>query len=196
MSNRIPAIAGIAVVAALFSACDPAEDRSEEAGFLRDALGALPGVEDATLHYDEPEVLDPADVNLEVVMNEEASPAEVAAVFSTAYEGLTDAHADEEGNLTVRYTGDELDLRTFESEADAADVEEAAYAGAEVAAVHERVYIQVMTQEVANDRHVESLALVHLPAGTAKRARHRVRDEIAATYGDLPVRVDVRVKRR
>ncbi len=195
MSTRTPALAVLAVVATLFSACTAAADHGEEAGELRDALRALPGVEEVTLDYDEPETLDAADVNLEVVMNEEASPEEVAAVFGVTYAGLTDAHAEEEGNLTVRYTGDELELRTFESEADAADVEEAAFAGAEVAIVHERVYIHVMTQEVPDSPHVESLALVRLPAGTSEKERVRVRDEVAARYGDLSVKVDIRVRR-
>jgi len=194
MSTRIPALAVLAVVASLFSAC-AAADHGEEAGELRDALRALPGVEDVTLHYDKPEALDAADVNLAVVMTEEASPQEVAAVFGVAYAGLTDAHAEEEGNLTVRYTGDELELRTFESEAVAADVEEAAYAGAEVAIVHERVYIHVMTQEIPDSPHVESLALVRLPAGTSEKERVRVRDEVAARYGDLSVNVDIRIRR-
>lgn len=196
MSTPIPALAVLAVVAALFSACTAATDHGDEAGALRDALRVLPGVKEVTLDYVEPELLDPADVNLEVVMDEEASPEEVAAVFGVTYAGLTDAHANEEGNLTVRYAGDDLELRTFESEAHADDVEETAFAGAWVAILHKRAYIHVMTQEVRDAPHVTSLALVRLPAGTSEKERDRVRDQVAARYGDLPVKVDIRVRHR
>jgi hypothetical protein len=184
---------GVAVIA--LTGCAPSSHQ-QEADELGDRLRDLPGVAQVRVDYVEPEMLDAADVNLEVVMNEEASPEEVAAVFGVTYTGLTDAHADEEGNLTVRYTGDELELRTFESEAGAADVEEAALAGAEVAIVHERVYVHLMTQEVTDSPHVESLALVRLPAGTPDKERDRVRDEVAATFGDLSVKVDIRVRHR
>ena len=196
MSTRAPALAAavLAAVAISSSGCTPSH--SEEAGELRDDLSELSGVADVDLDYVEPELLDQADVNLEVVMTDAASPEEVAAVFETAYAGLTDAHEDEEGNLSVRFDDDELELRTFESEADASDVAEAALAGAEVAEQYRRAWVQVMTQEVADHPHVESLALVQVPKGTKPIEVDEVRAAIAKVYGDLPVRVDVRVKGR
>ena len=195
MNPRTLTAAALGVVVAGLTACTPASHR-EEADELGDRLRDLSGVAEVRVGYDEPLTLDAADVNLEVVMDEEADPALVAAVFETAYAGLTDVHAEEEGNLTVRWGDDELELRTFQSEADADDVAEAALAGAEVAAVHEKAYIHVMTQEVAESPHVESLSLVRLPAGTTPAEKQRVEGEIAATYGDLTVNVDVRVRRR
>lgn len=193
MKSRMPALAVLAVVASLSAACTPA-DHSDEAGELQRDLRELAGVGEVTLDYVEPELLDAADVNLRVVMTADASPEDVAAVVETAYAGLIDAHADEEGNLTVRVGDDELELRTFESEADASDVGAAVLAGATVAGQYARVYVHVMTQEVDADPHVESLALVRLPSGTRPSEADRVRAAIAKEYGDLAVRVDVRVR--
>lgn len=193
MNPRILAAVTVGVLA--LTACTPDSHRAE-ADELGDRLRALPGVETVEVDYVEPELLDSADVDVAVVMAGDADPEQVAAVFETTYAGLVDAHADEEGNLTVRWDDDELTLRTFESEADPADVADAARVGAEVAAGHRRVYLNVMTQDVRESPHVESLVLLRLPAGTEGADLRRVRDEIAAAYGDRAVVVDVRIRAR
>ncbi|WP_183099169.1 hypothetical protein [Nocardioides pelophilus] len=195
MNLRILTAATVGAAVLGLTACTSASHRAE-ADELGDRLRDLPGVETVEVDYVEPELLDSADVDVAVVMTGDADPEQVAAVFETTYAGLVDAHADEEGNLTVRWDDDELTLRTFESEADPADVADAAQVGAEVAASHRRVYLNVMTQDVRESPHVKSLVLLRLPAGTEAVDRRRVRDEIAAAYGDRSVVVDVRIRAR
>lgn len=195
MNPRTLTAVGLGVAITALTACSAA-NHSEDADELGDQLRDLPGVEEVRVDYVQPEMLDAADVNLEVVMADEADPGLVAAVFKTAYAGLTEAHADEEGNLKVRWNDDQLTLRTFESDADPIDVADAAEIGAQVAAVHANVFVNVMTQDVAKSPHVESLALVRLPSGSDAADRRRVHDEIAAAYRDRAVRVDVRIRRR
>ncbi len=193
---RTSIVAAVLTLGALaITGCTPA-DHSREANDLQDELRGLDGVATVALDYDEPELLDAADVNLDVTMRDDAMPGDIAAVFETAYRGLTDAHEEEEGNLTVTWVDDELTLRTFESEAEPADVADAAGIGAEVAADHRKVFVNVMTQDVVKAPHVESLALVRLPKGSDAGDRRRVHAAIAAAYGDHAVRVDVRISRR
>lgn len=196
MSKPLVPLAGLALVAATTSACIAPTSHADDARALRDEIADQPAVKQVRLTYDEPELLDAADVDLEVEMRSGATPEDTAAVFAVAYAGLTDVHAGEEGNLTVAVGDDEVELRTFESEASTDDVEEAALAAARVAAAHRRVWIQVMTQDVSASPHVESLVLLRLPKRTSAEQVDRTRAGIGSTYDGLRVEVDIRVKAR
>lgn len=184
----------LALAVATLTACTVSH--KTDAKDLQDQLRDLEGVDTVTLDYVEPMTLDAADVNLDVAMVEDASAESVAEVFRTAYLGLTDAHEDEEGNLTVTWGRDTLTLRTFESEADVDDVAEAALVGAEVAARYRRVQVGVMTQRVEEPPHVSSTVTVWLPRAATSTVGDRVRAEVAQSYGDLPALVYIRRPRR
>lgn len=190
------ALLGTALAGVLaLTGCTPA-NHGDEARGLRDELRGMEGVDTVALRYDQPELLDAADVDLSVAMLETASPDDVAAAVRTAYEGLTDAHFDEEGNVALTWRDDTLSLRTFESEAEPEDVAEAARIGAEIAAAHPEVAIALMAQWVGSPPHVRTSVRLRLPRGTTRAEAGRVREAIKAAYGDLPVEPNVGVDRR
>lgn len=174
--------------------CTPAS-HSEEADDLKTELEGLPAVVHVRVYYTEPELLDSAKVDLDVTMEDDATPEQVAAVAEAAYDGLTHAHAKEEGNLVIGFDHDKLYLRTFESEADKDDVAAAALAGAVVATDPRRVNISLMTQDVDQSPHVDSTVRLRLPHGTKADEIDRRTESIEQTFGDLPVEVDIRIAR-
>lgn len=185
----------LAVCSLAVAGCTPPSHR-REASELQDKLHARVGVDNVELAYEEPIALDAADVNLEVTMIDGARPEDVAGVVDTAYDGLTDAHRDEEGNLTVVWDDNRLTLRSFKSTAETADVVEVALAGARVAATYGKVRISIMTQDVDSPSYVDSWVVVHLPRRTPQAEVDRVRADVEKKYGDLSVHVDVRVAKR
>jgi len=194
-SMKSAIIAGLALGSLVVAGCTP-QSHGREAGELRDELSGLPAVVNVRLYYDQPEALDSADVDLDVTMVDDATPEQVAALVRASYVGLTDVHAKEEGNLVVAFGDDTLYLRTFESEADADDVADAALAGAEVAADLRRVHLSVMTQDVESAPYVDSVVRVRLPHGTTSAEIDRLTASTEDAFGDLPVEMDVTIARR
>ena len=188
-------LAGLLLGSLAVAGCTPAS-HSQESGELKEELEGLPAVVHVRVYYDEPELLDSAKVDLDVTMDEDATPDQVSAVVEAAYDGLTDAHVKEEGNLVVGFGDDKLYLRTFESEAETDDVAAAALAGAVVAADRRRADISLMTQDVEQAPHVDSVVRLRLPHGTDASEVDRVTKSIEQTFDDLAVDVDIRIARR
>lgn len=195
MNTRTAPVAALAVVVATCASCAFA-GHSDEAYRLSDELSALPGVERADVYYVDPRLFHSAEVSLHVRMRDNATPEQVAAVFVTGYEALTDVHLGEEGNLFVRVRDDRLRLRTFESEADTADVEEATLVAATVAEQQYRTTIDVLTSDVDAAPYVESTVAVRLPKGSSDTRIEWARAAVEDAYGDLPATVDVKVALR
>lgn len=190
----LPAIV-LAFALASLTACTP-PSHSRDARDLRDQLEGLDGVRAVALEYDEPGAFYAAEVVYEVVMADGADADEVAAVVETAYSGLANAHHDEEGNLRVTFGRDRLDhitLRTFESEADVADVAEAALVSADIVDDYDEVFVHLQTQEVAEAPYVEAAIQVRLPRRTPATEVEAERVVIEEQYSDrdLPVETEV-----
>ncbi len=113
-----------AFVLPLLTACaDPS--RSDDADDLRSQLAELPGVAKADLDYIEPVFLDSGKLELRVRMADDADPAAVVEVISTAYDAFADTHRGEEGDVFVAIGDDTIHLRSFEPEADVDAVQQA-----------------------------------------------------------------------
>jgi hypothetical protein len=195
MHMKTPIIlAGLLLGSLAVAGCTP-QSNGQEARELKDTLEGLPAVVNVRLYYDQPEMLDSAKVDLDVTMDVDATPEQVSAVVEAAYDGLTDVHAEEEGNLIVGFGDDKLYLRTFESEADTDDVADAALAGAVVAAERRRADISLMTQSVEDAPHVDSVVRLRMRHGTTSSEVDQVTESIEETFGDLPVEVDIRIAR-
>lgn len=194
MSTRTT-VAALALVVATCASCALA-GHGEEAYQLGDELTALPGVEGASVSYVGPRLFESADVTLHVRMRDNATPEQVAEVFVAAYDALADVHLGEEGTLFVRLRDDRLRLRTFESEAEPADVEEAAFAAAVVAEQQYRTTVEVLTRDIDKTPYVESAVEVRLPKDSNETRLAWARTAVEDAYGDLPVTVDVQVARR
>ena len=117
--------AALAVLALPVLAACANPSHATDADDLRKELARLPGVSKVTLDYTEPVTLDSGKIDLRVEMDDGADPDAVTQVVTTAYAAFTDAHHDEEGDLDVRLGDDVVHLRTFEPDAEPADVEEA-----------------------------------------------------------------------
>ena len=195
MSTRTPAVAALALVVATCAGC-AVFGHGDEAYRLGEELGELPGVENSDVSYLDPRLFESGDIRLHVRMRDDATPDQVAAVFVAAYTALTDVHLGEEGTLYVRLRDDRLRLRTFESEAETSDVEEAALVAATVAEDQYRTTVDVLTKDTDEPPHVESSVSVRLPKDSSNTRLAWARAAVAEAYGDLPVTVDVRVALR
>ncbi|KRA38841.1 MULTISPECIES: hypothetical protein [unclassified Nocardioides] len=111
----VPVLAGCA---------DPS--RAVEAGDLRDELASMPGVVSAQLDYTEPLTLDSGKLELRVEMDPGASADQVSEVVATTYTAFEGVHHDEEGDLHVTIGDDAVHLRSFQPDAETADVAAAA----------------------------------------------------------------------
>jgi hypothetical protein len=169
-------VAVLASVALFTTGCflDP-PDKSAEAQDLRSEVAALPGVEKVVLRYDKGVALDPADNDLHVRVADDATAEQVADVFAETYDGYLAEHAEEEGNLTVRWRDDTLELRSFQPEAATEDVRAAALAATDLVD-RGRLLAQVTTQDVGRGPHVRTSLWVWLAAGSdpdVRRAAER-----------------------
>lgn len=156
------ALAGLAALAlpALAACANPS--RSSEADELRDRLAELPGVVSADLDYTEPVTLDSGKLQLRVEMAEGASAGEVREVVATTYAAFEDTHHGEEGDLDVTIGDDLIHLRSFEPDADTADVADAAERAVAVLAAG-TVRADIDTDDVAAAPHVHTLYDVAVP---------------------------------
>lgn len=108
----------------LLTACAGAS-HSDDADDLRSQLAELPGVVEVDLDYTEPVILDSGKLELRVDMSDDADPAAVIEVVSTAYEAFSDTHHGEEGDVFVAIGDDTVHLRSFAPDADVDAVEQA-----------------------------------------------------------------------
>lgn len=156
------ALAGLCALALpLLSACaDPSH--ASEADALRDELAELPGVVSADLDYTEPVTLDSGKLALRVEMAPGASAGDVREVVATTYTAFEDVHHGEEGDLDITIGDDLVHLRSFEPDADTADVADAAERAVAVLGIG-IVRADINTQDVAAAPHVHTQYDVTVP---------------------------------
>ena len=193
---RLPVVTVMVLAAFALSGCLDPPDKRPEADALRSDVAGMPGVDAAELHYEKGVALDPADVDLRVRMADDATTEQVAQVFVAAYDGFLDEHAEEEGNLEVRWHDDTLELRSFEPRADADDVRAAALAAAGLVG-RGRLLAQVTTQDVETEPHVRTSMWLWLAPGADREALRSERRALRAAFDDLLLgHVDTRLPRR
>lgn len=177
-------LAGLAALAlpALVACANPS--RSSEADDLRDRLAALPGVVSADLDYAEPVTLDSGKLQLRVEMATGASAEEVREVVATTYAAFEDVHHGEEGDLDVTLGDDLVHLRSFEPDADTADVADAAERAVAVLAIG-IVRADINTQDVAAAPHVHTQYDVTVPEPGVESMLTTL-DELEAEHAGIP----------
>lgn len=156
MKPRFVAVAALALFA-LSGCVDPSH--ATEADELKSALEAMPGVQQVSLTYTEPVVLDSAKLSFNVEMDDDASADAVAAVVEATYEAFQDVHRGEEGDLYVTAGDDTVHLRSFSPKATTGAVAEAAVAALNVVG-EGGVLVDINTQDVEKAPHVETALLV------------------------------------
>lgn len=156
------ALACLSAVAlpALAACANPS--RASAADDLRAQLTGMSGVVSVDLDYTEPIPLDSGKLALHVEMEAEASADEIRKVVATAYRAFEDVHHREEGDLDVAIGDDIIHLRSFEPDADTADVADAAEWAVAVFAAG-TIRADINTQDVAAAPHVHTRYDVTIP---------------------------------
>lgn len=179
-------LVGLVALVSVLVGCAGA-DHSADADRLRNDLAELPGVAQVKLDYVEPDVLDSADVTIEVTMSEQAGVADAAAVVVRAYEAFSSTHDQEEGDVTVHLGDDVVHLRSFKPDAEVAAVEEALERAAEVLP-EGVVSVDLNTQDVDHWSHVETTFTVTPSPARSGDGAERVLETLTSLeqeHGDI-----------
>lgn len=156
---------------------------ASEADALRDRLAGLPGVTSADLDYTEPITFDSGKLTLTVALAPDADAAAVVEVVATTYAAFAGTHQGEEGDLDLTWRDDVVHLRSFEPEADLADVRAAVQRAVPVLEA-ESARVALDTQDVVAAPHVRTgVTVTTAPGADALLA---ALPGLAQRYGDLP----------
>lgn len=156
---------------------------ASEADTLRERLAELPGVTSVDLDYTEPITLDSGKLTLTVALEPGAEASAIVEVVATTYAGFAGTHHAEEGDLAITWRDDVVHLRSFEPEADLADVRAAAQRAVPVLEA-ESARVALDTQDVAAAPHVRTLVTVTTAPGVD--ALLAALPGLERRYGDLP----------
>ncbi|MCX6398348.1 MAG: hypothetical protein NTX33_00260 [Propionibacteriales bacterium] len=177
-------LAGLTALAFPFLAACANPSHDSEAGELRDKIAEMPGVVSADLDYTKPITLDSGKLQLSVEMESAASADEVREVVAVTYAAFEDVHHDEEGDLDITIGDDNLHLRSFEPDADTADVADAAERAVTVFASGQ-VGVDVNTQDVDAAPHVHTQYFVTVTEPGVESLLSTLTD-LEAEHSDIP----------
>lgn len=189
--KRLPLALGLlGAVVGLLVGCS--RSHATEAAELRDQLAGMPGVDEVTLDYKAPAMLENGWVGYEVVMAEEASDDQAVAVVSATYDEFAGAFADQDSTLLLRRGDDVIHLRALTPEPSSTEVEQSAR-DALGYAVEGRLRARISAFVPEDGSALQHKVRLRLPAGTTKSEAARHREELRKAFSGPGDRVVVTV---